>query len=108
MTDTIESLLDQLLERVTDKFTPERIVLFGSRAGGAGGPDSDIDVLIVMDVDGSTRRIANAIDLLMADRTVPMDFLVLTPEQYERQRHLKGTVVYAAERQGRVIYERVA
>jgi len=36
--------------------------------GGRPGPDSDIDLLIVMDVEGSTRKKANEIDLLMADR----------------------------------------
>ena len=40
----------------------------GLMPGGRPGPDSDIDLLIVMDVDGSTRKKANEIDLLMADR----------------------------------------
>ena len=108
MTDTIQPILDQLLERVTRKWALEKIVLFGSRVSGRPGPESDIDLLIVMDVEGSTRQRANEIDLLMADRVVPMDIVVLTPEQYERQRTIAGTLVHQAERQGRVIYERVA
>ncbi len=81
---------------------------FGSYAAGRPGVDSDLDVLVVMDVKGSTRQKANEIDLLMADRLIPMDFIVLTPEQYERQKALIGAVARQAEREGKVIYERAA
>ena len=39
---------------------------------------------------------------------VPMDFLVLTPEQYERQKGIIGTIVRQADREGKVIYEQAA
>jgi hypothetical protein len=52
-----------------------------------------------MDVEGSTRKKANEIDLLMADRSIPMDFLVLTPEQYKRQKNIIGTIVCQAEQE---------
>lgn len=61
-----------------------------------------------MDVEGSTRQKANEIDLLMADRTIPMDFIVLTPEQYERQKNIPGTIAREAEREGKVIYDHAA
>ena len=108
MPENIELLLNQLVERVTGRFAPERIVLFGSYAVGRPSADSDVDLLIVMDVKGSTRQKANEIDLLMADRTIPMDFVVLTPKEYERQKNLVGTIVYQAEREGKVIYEHAA
>jgi hypothetical protein len=34
-----------------------------------------------------------------------MDFLVLTPEQYERQKNIIGTVIRQADREGKVIYD---
>jgi predicted nucleotidyltransferase len=108
MAEDIQFVLDQLIERITCRFAPRKIVLFGSYSVGRPGQDSDIDLLIVMDVEGSTRQRANEIDLLMADRVIPMDFIVLTPEQYERQKNVIGTIVHQAERQGKVIYERVA
>jgi len=108
MDRAIESLLEKFLNRVLERYSPEKILLFGSYASDDAGPDSDIDLLIVMDTEGSSRQKANEIDLLMSDRSVPMDFLVLTPEQYERQKNLIGTLVYEAEREGKVIYERAA
>jgi predicted nucleotidyltransferase len=103
----IEKILDEFKHRVVSRFHPQRIILFGSYAAGRPGADSDLDILVVMDVKGSTRQKANEIDLLMADRLVPMDFIVLTPEQYERQKHIIGTMVQQAHNKGKVIYERV-
>jgi uncharacterized protein len=108
MQSDIQEVLNNLKRRIVPKFRPHRIILFGSHAVGRSGPDSDIDLLIVMDVEGSTRKKANEIDLLMADRSIPMDFLVLTPEQYERQKNVIGTIVCQADREGKVIYEHTA
>jgi predicted nucleotidyltransferase len=46
-----ELVPDELLERVVASFRPRRIILFGSRARGEAGPDSDIDLLVVLDED---------------------------------------------------------
>jgi predicted nucleotidyltransferase len=37
------SVLDDLVRRIAERFSPDRIILFGSRARGDAGPDSDID-----------------------------------------------------------------
>jgi predicted nucleotidyltransferase len=41
----------ELLNRVVDYFHPRRVVLFGSRARGESGPDSDIDLIVILDDD---------------------------------------------------------
>lgn len=104
----IEKVLDEVKRRIVPKFHPQRIILFGSFAGGQPDPDSDLDLLIVMEVEGSTRQRANEIDMLLADRCLPMDFIVLTPEQYERQKNIAGSIARQVEREGRVIYEHAA
>jgi len=105
MHGNIMDVLEKAKLRIVSSFHPQRIILFGSYANGRPGPDSDLDLLIVMDVDGSTRQKANEIDLLMSDRSIPMDFLVLTPEQYERQKNIIGTIVRQADLNGKVIYD---
>jgi uncharacterized protein len=94
--------------RIVSTFHPQRIILFGSHAIGRADLNSDLDLLIVMDVEGSTRQKANEIDMLLADRTTPMDFIVLTPEEYERQKNIPGSIARKVEREGRVIYEHAA
>lgn len=48
----------ELLERLVAAYQPERIYLFGSHARGDAGPDSDIDLMIVVpdDAEGPRRR----------------------------------------------------
>ena len=104
----IQKALDEMVGRIVARFHPDRIILFGSCVKGEPTEDSDIDLLIVMPVKGSRREQANAIDLALADRAVPVDLIVLTPEQFERQKDSFGTIACEAVRAGRVIYERAA
>jgi hypothetical protein len=39
-----------MVERIVRQFKPDKIILFGSHARGDAGPDSDVDLLIVMPV----------------------------------------------------------
>ena len=104
----IQDALEEMKRRIVERFHPDMIILFGSHASGEPTEDSDLDILIVMPVEGSRRKKANEIDLTLADRVVPMDLIVVTPEQFERQRDMIGTIVHEAVREGRVIYERAA
>lgn len=108
MPEDIHSMLNHIIQRIRSRFNPYKIVLFGSYTRGTAGPGSDLDLLIVMDVEGSTRQAANEIDWLLADRHTPMDFIVVTPSQYERQKNITGTLVRQADLEGKVIYEHAA
>ena len=48
-------LLDDLVERIVEAVHPRRIILFGSGARGEMGPNSDLDLLVVMK-DSTHRR----------------------------------------------------
>lgn len=109
MTDReLQDVLQQIVERIVRRFGPERIVLFGSCARGMAGPDSDVDLLVVMNVVGSKRQAATEIDLLMQGIPIPTDILVVTPDDVERCRNIPGNVIREAVREGRVLYERAA
>jgi len=48
-------LLDEVVRRIVKTAHPRRIILFGSAAKGQMGPNSDLDILVVMP-DGVHRR----------------------------------------------------
>ena len=100
--------VDGMVRRIASRFQPEKIILYGSHARGDAGADSDVDLLIVMRVAGSCRQMANEIDLALSDRALPLDLVVVTPEQFSRQSELVGTLVREAAREGKIIYERAA
>jgi len=104
----IQAALDEITRRIVERFRPDRIILFGSYVKGEHTEHSDLDILIVLPVEGSRRKKANEIDLALADRVVPVDLIVVTPEQFDRQKDIVGTIIREAVREGKVIYERAA
>ncbi|MDO9709631.1 nucleotidyltransferase family protein [Paracraurococcus lichenis] len=42
---------ESLLRQIVATYNPRRVILFGSHARGEAGPDSDLDLLVVLDDD---------------------------------------------------------
>lgn len=100
--------IERMVRRIVQGFDPQKIILFGSYARGTAGPDSDVDLLIIMNVTGSKKDVAIQIDRALIDRRIPLDIVVATPEDVERYRQLVGNVIRPALKEGRVLYERAA
>ena len=98
--------IEQMAQRIVARLNPNMIVLFGSHARGNARADSDVDLLIVMSFTGSARAAAAQVYGTLHGRTLPVDIVVVTPEQVGRYREQVGTIVYPALREGRVLYER--
>lgn len=98
--------IEAMVQRLADRFNPDKIILFGSYARGRVQKDSDVDLLVVLPVAGSKRRAAVEMDLALADRDLPLDLIVVTPGEFERFQDTIGSVIYPAAQEGRVMYER--
>jgi len=99
-------IIEEMVRRVVERFAPERVILFGSRAAGEATPDSDADLLVVMQCMVSPREQAVEIRKVLADLPLAKDVVVVTPEYFARYRDVVGTVVWPAVREGRPLYER--
>ena len=97
--------IDEAVRRIIEQFHPAKLILFGSHARGSADRDSDVDLLIVMDVKDSKRKQAVEIDLALSDRTFPLDLIVVTPEEFEMYRDVAGHILYPATREGKVVYD---
>ncbi len=103
-----EAAIREAVERIATRFHPLKIILYGSRARGEGGPDSDADLLVVMPVNGSKRQQAVQMDLALEGIPIPIDLIVVTPEEVEEYRETNGSIIREAVREGKVLYERTA
>ena len=77
-----KSTITTLVRKIVNGFHPEQIILFGSQARGDAGPDSDVDLLGVMPVEGSKREKQVEIRVALHEISVPKDIIVSTPEEF--------------------------
>ena len=103
---TTETIVDTMVDRIVAGFQPLRILLFGSRARGTDNRWSDVDLLVVMEDVADKRRAAVEMRRTLSDLPVSKDIIVTTPEEIARRGHIVGTVLRAALREGKVVYER--
>jgi predicted nucleotidyltransferase len=100
------TLIEHMTRRVVRRFRPERVILFGSHARGEAGPDSDIDLLVVLPIEGSKREKRIQIRLALHGLHAAADVIVSTPEEFAWRKDIVGTVEYPAAHEGKVLYER--
>ena len=96
----------QMVRRIVSRFHPESIILFGSHARGDAGPDSDVDLLIVMPYLGSKREKQLEIRLALRSIRIPKDIVVTTPEEFLWRKEVPGTIERPAALEGKVLYAR--
>jgi predicted nucleotidyltransferase len=96
-----------LLDRMIARWQPEQIWLFGSRARGAAGSDSDWDFLVVV-----PDRIPDA-DLdpllvwrLQRDAQVTADIVPCRATDFDDFRNTPNTLFFEVSKSGVVVYER--
>ncbi len=97
------AVLDEVIRRIVEVAQPERIILFGSGARGRMGPHSDLDLLVVAEVD-HRRRLATQIYLSLRGVEAAVDVIVVTPDDVERYRDSHSLVVKPALDEGRTIH----
>jgi predicted nucleotidyltransferase len=103
---TTEPIVATMVDRIAARFQPARILLFGSRARGTANRWSDVDLLVVMDAVEDKRRAAVEMRQALGNLTVSKDIVVTTPDEIARRGNVVGSVLRAALREGKVVYER--
>jgi len=101
-----DGLLDDVVDRVRRALDPQRILLFGSRARGREGPDSDYDLLVITESPQPRYRRAAPAYTALADLPDEVEIMVYTPSEVDEWRNVPQAFVTTALREGEVVYER--
>jgi predicted nucleotidyltransferase len=97
--------ITQLSDQIVRDFQPERIILFGSYAYGQPGPDSDVDLLVVLAFEGTGfRKSLEILNRLSPEFSV--DLLARRPEDTARRYAEGDPLIREALDRGKVLYER--
>ena len=105
--EPIASELRRVVHAIVNSVQPDCVILFGSRARGDFRADSDFDLAILAPDGVVRRRVAmRAYESLaaVADRSVAVDIVVLTPSIIAAERDLMGSIARAVSREGVFLY----
>ena len=101
----VQATIDTAVERLVAEFHPEQIWLFGSYAWGEPRSESDLDfVVVVPESDESPLARAQRAQSRLWGIPIAMDVVVPTKKDFERVRHLKGSLTYKIVNEGRLLY----
>ena len=100
--------IEEMVRRIAQGFSPERIILFGSHARGEAQEDSDVDLLVLFTEVEDPRKRAAELYVALIGCSLPKDIVVSTTARFERYRNVVNTVYWPAAREGKVVYERAA
>lgn len=96
--------VEAVVRRIVEVARPLRIVLFGSAVRGETGPDSDVDVLVVMPEGTNRRRTAQYLHTQLFGIPVAVDVVVATPSDLERYGDSPGLIYRTVLEEGRELY----
>ncbi|MGH2558855.1 MAG: nucleotidyltransferase domain-containing protein [Thermomicrobiales bacterium] len=100
-----DPILSEIVRRVVDALRPDRIYLFGSKARGDEGPDSDYDLMVVVPhADEPGYRLAQQAHSLIWGIGTSADILVWSREAFDSRLHLKASLPATVAREGRLLY----
>ena len=103
----VAETLPGAIQRIVSELKPEKIILFGSYAYGDPTPDSDVDLLVIMNTKAREIDRYVAISNLLYPRQFPVDILVKTPKEVEAASTKKGNFfMREILTKGKVIYDR--
>jgi predicted nucleotidyltransferase len=98
-----ENTLAAIGEVVRATLPAAQILLFGSHARGQAAPDSDYDILIIVDRPLDIHRklaLRTHIRKQLLERGIRCDILIQSEQEIQRKKELPGHIVRSALREG--------
>lgn len=100
-----QDAIDATVRQIVEQFHPQRVILFGSYAYGQPRPESDVDLLVVMDT--TLKETEQAVYICQAiEYHFGLDLIVRTPATLAHRLALGDPFLKEIIQNGEVLYER--
>ena len=101
-----QQMIQDIVQRIVAGYAPQKVILFGSYAYGEPDKDSDIDLLIIKDtVENFVDRWVTVHRILTGTHpSLPLEPMVLTPQELERRLAVGDQFVAHILEKGKVLY----
>lgn len=106
LTGSVKTALGDAVKTIAQRIPARAIYLFGSYARGEQRPDSDIDLLVVVDDDTeqAPRRLASVAYASLAGTKLPVEIKVVRQSDFHRRRSWLSSVEREVQTEGRLLY----
>ena len=98
--------IDSVVNKIIENFNPNKIILIGSYAAGNATEDSDLDLLVIKETEQPRRERNIEIRRNLIGSMIPMDILVYTPSEFEKEKEISFSFVSTAIENSKVLYEK--
>ncbi len=99
-----QKAIDQVVQQIVEKFKPQKIILFGSYARGNPRPESDLDLLVVMETP--VREVDQSLEIhRYLNVLFGLDLLVYTPKHLQERLDMQDWFLIDVIKEGKVLYE---
>lgn len=104
--DCNDAILEKILSIIIDVASPEKVILFGSRARGDFSATSDYDILIIKSGMVNERFVTRKInyELFNQQVKVSVDLIATTPEKWQENLNKIGYIYSQVNSEGVVLY----
>ena len=100
-----DPVLAEIVRRLIEALHPERIYLFGSRARGDAGRDSDYDLMVVVpQLTEPAHRLAQRAHSVLWGLEAAADILVWSREAFDSRLHLRASLPATVVREGTLLH----
>jgi predicted nucleotidyltransferase len=96
----------EIKKRLLSKFDIEKIILFGSQARGTANDNSDVDLLLIGEVNYDRYQMMTDVLRSLGKMKNAFDVVILTPDEFDEHKLIPGTIARYAFKEGKIIYER--
>ncbi len=99
-----QKAIDQVVSQIVENFKPQKIILFGSYARGKPRPESDVDMLVIMDTP--LREVQQALEIHRSLNIMfGLDLIVYTPKHLQERLDMHDWFLIDIIKEGKVIYK---
>ena len=97
--------LAEIVRRLVEAYSPERVYLFGSKARDAAGPDSDYDLLLVVPDDAPPERRASRLAYeVLWGAGAAADVILWTRTAFDRRARVPASLPATVLREGSLVH----
>lgn len=99
-----QAVIRKLARQIAKQFKPQKIILFGSYARGKPRPESDVDLLVIMDT--KLREVEQSIEICQQiDYMFGLDLIVYTPKHLKERVKMGDWFLRDILKEGKILYE---